>query len=188
MGGIRGGLKGLSDDKKAEDVPINITMLPNGLALVRGRQHMLAFDPKTHAIAWSNQFAAPGFSGWQRFAMAAITAASYYMNTMQASNTYFGTYENTRANEARQNDLRNFSKLMNTRFSAAKVTDRYVYMLTNLEIDKEKGAGLVGVNLASGQPDYQLLIKDKEPEYLVDEQSGRLYNLKDNEIIAFSIR
>jgi hypothetical protein len=40
-----------------------------------------------------------------------------------------------------------------------------------------KGAGLVGVNLMSGNPLNQIMFKNKDPDYEVDESAGRLFNL-----------
>ncbi len=188
MGGLQGGFKGLSDDKKAQDVPIMLALQPNGTVVVRGRQHMLAFDPKSKQIPWSVQFAAPGMSGWQKFAMASIYAMNYMSATASASSSYYGSSENTRANNTRQQMLRNFSKLMNQRFSATKADGQFVHILTNLEDGKDKGPGLVGVDMRTGQPSYQIVLKDKEPDYQVDEVSGRLFNLKGKELLAYSIR
>jgi hypothetical protein len=188
LGGIQGGLKGLSDDKKAQDVPIMLALQPNGTVVVRGRQHILGFDPKTKQIPWSVQFAAPGMSGWQKFAMASIYAMNYMSATATASSTYYGTQENNRANAQRQNTLRNFSKLMNQRYSSTKAGDQFVHILTNLEDGKDKGPGLVGVDMRTGQASYQIVLKDKEPDYQVDEVTGRLFNLKGKELFAYSIR
>jgi outer membrane protein assembly factor BamB len=188
MGGLQGGLKGLSDDKKAQDHPIMLAMQPNGTIVVRGRQHMLAFDPKSKTIPWSLQYAAPGLSNWMKFAMASIYAMNYMSSTATASQTYYGTSENNRANAQRQQMIRNFSKLMNERFSATKSGIKFVNILTNLEDGKDKGPGLVGVDMVTGQAAYQIVLKDKEPDYQVDEVTGRLYNLKGKELFAYSIR
>jgi len=188
MGGLQGGLKGLSDDKKAQDVPIMLSRQENGQIVVRGRQHILAFDPKTKTIPWSVQYAAPGMSGWMKFAMASIYAMNYMSATYSASQTYYGTAENNRANAQRQSMIRNFSQLMNQRFSATKSGGRFVHVLTNLEEGKEKGPGLVGVDMATGAASYQILLKDKEPDYVVDEVTGRLFNLKGKELFAYSVR
>jgi len=37
---------------------------------VQGKQHLLAFDPRTHNIVWSVKYEAPGVPGWQKVAMA----------------------------------------------------------------------------------------------------------------------
>ena len=54
---------------------------------------------------------------------------------------------------------------------------------------KEKGAGLVGLNLSSGAVEHQVLLKMKEPDYDVDELEGRIFNVKDKkEITAYSVK
>jgi hypothetical protein len=188
LGGIQGGLKGLKDDKKRDDVPVNITLQPNGLAVVRGRQHVLAFNPQSKNIAWATEFAAPGFSGWQKFAMLSIAAASYYVNTMGSSSTQYGTSDNNMYNNRRQQALIDFTRAMSQRYSATKNGTGYINMLTTVEDGKEKGSGLVAISMQTGEPAGQVLLNDKEPDYVLDELTGRLYNLKDKEIRAYSIR
>lgn len=187
FGGIQGGLKGLKEDKKREDVPINISLLENGLAVIRGRQHVLAFNPQSKNIAWSTQFEAPGFSGWQKFAMISIAAASYYVNTMGSSSTNYGTRENSYYNANRQKALLDFSKALSQRYSATRNGTGFINMLTTVEDGKEKGSGLVAINMQTGEPAGQVLLNDKEPDYVLDELTGRLFNLKDKEIRAYSI-
>jgi len=41
-----------------------------------------------------------------------------------------------------------------------------------------KELGIVGVNLSTGETDRELVLGTKEPEYLVDEQLGRVYFFK----------
>jgi hypothetical protein len=91
-------------------------------------------------------------------------------------------------NNSRQGDLSRMSSALNKRFSATQTAGKYVYMLTQVEDGKDKGAGLVAVELASGEPAGQVLLRDKEPDYVVDELNGQLYNLRGNTIEAYSIR
>jgi hypothetical protein len=77
---------------------------------------------------------------------------------------------------------------MNERFSSTKSGIKFVNILTNLEDGKDKGPGLVGVDMQTGQAAYQIVLKDKEPDYQVDEVTGRLFNLKGKELFAYSIR
>lgn len=44
----------------------------------------------------------------------------------------------------------------------------------------EKGAGLIGVDLLTGKGVAWVMFKDKDPDYEVDELSGRLFNLNKN--------
>ncbi|HYP50304.1 MAG TPA: hypothetical protein VEQ34_05125, partial [Pyrinomonadaceae bacterium] len=76
---------------------------------------------------------------------------------------------------------------METRFTNTKRVGNIVYVLTDVKSGKDKGAGLVGVNLMTGQGASQIMFKDKTPDYEVDEAAGRLFNLNKGELVAFSI-
>ena len=188
MGGLKGGLKGMSDDKKREDVPITIALTATGRGIIRGRQNLVSFTPDNGQVSFANYYEAPGFAGWQQFAMLALNAASYYMNTSGALNTNLGTSSNNMYNANRQKDLTRMSDVVNRRFSATKTAGKYVYILTQVEDGKDKGAGLMAVNLETGETEGSALIKDKEPDYVVDSISGNIFNLKDKEITAYVVR
>jgi hypothetical protein len=85
--------------------------------------------------------------------------------------------------------MSNYEQFITKRYSATKAEGNYVYVLTDLKMDKEKGAGLIGVNMNTGQGDRQILFKEKEPDYEVDEAFGRVFNLKNaRELSAFVIK
>src|SRR6185295_6420130 len=160
-------------------------------AIVRGKQHLISFDPRSRQIVWSSKYAAPGVPGWQKIAMTAITIAAAV--TSQASEASlaqqgFSSAAN-RENRNFINLMSNYEQFITKRYSATKAEGNYVYVLTDLKVDKEKGAGLIGVNMNTGQGDRQILFKDKEPDYEVDEAFGRVFNLKNSrELAAFVIR
>lgn len=187
MGGLKGGLKGMSDDKKRQDVPINVVALPTGSVVIRGRQNIVGFNPGQKQISYASVYDPPGFSGWQTFAMVSVYAMSYAGNTMGAANTQFGSSSNNSYNNMRQSNLAGMSDALNKRFSATQSGKRRTYILTELEEGKEKGAGLIAINMSSGEEEGQILLRDKEPDYVVDDLTGHLYNLKDNTIQAYSI-
>ncbi|MCU1283988.1 MAG: hypothetical protein JWO13_338 [Acidobacteriales bacterium] len=188
LGGIQGGMKGLKDDKKSEDVPVAILQQPNGDLVIRGRQHVVAFNPKTHEIPWAAQYEAPGMSGWQKYSMLAIVALNYLQATSVSSQTQYGSSMNDAANNTRQSMLSSYSNIMNKRYTATRSAGKFMHMLTNVEEGGDKGPGIVGVNMQNGETAYSLVLKDREPNYEVDEVSGRLYNLKNKELQAFSIQ
>lgn len=187
-----GGLGALAKKKgqdDGDDHPVAISLRENGTAVVRGKQHLLAFNPASKTIAWSVKYEAPGVPGWQKAVMFGITAFSYAMNTGIAANSYYGTSENYWANKNRVNAIRDYSAFVSKRYQATKSTGKYVYILTNVQEGKEKGAGLVGVNLDTGETNRQVLLKDKTPDYKVDEIMGRVFNIRDNkEIIAYPVQ
>ncbi len=53
-----------------------------------------------------------------------------------------------------------------------KSSKAYSYILTKVE----KDIGIVGVNLATGETDRQLVLKEKEPNYTVDEPTNRIFH------------
>jgi len=188
LGGLKGGMKGLKDDKKAEDHPVAIYHAEKGYAVIRGRQNVLAFDPEGRKVVWANSFAPPGVSNFAAIAMAGVYAFSYMEATSRAANSYAGTWGNTRANDDRQAALAGYSQMLSKRYHATKATDYNAYMLTNLELEKEKGPGIVGVNMETGETFAEVLLKQKDPDYVVDEVTGRLFDRRGDTIEAYVVR
>lgn len=185
FGGLSAIGKGGGDDR---DEPVALYRRENGTVVVQGRQHLLAFDPRTRQVAWSVKYDAPGVAGWQKIAMAGLTAISYSVSTAHAASTHYGTASNRWANGNRVNALVAYEKFVSKRYSATKGTGNYVYVLTTVKEGKEKGAGLVGVHMETGRSDRQILFKDKEPDYQVDETASRVFNLRNSkELSAFAV-
>jgi outer membrane protein assembly factor BamB len=187
-----GGLSALgSKGADTTDEPVSIIKRETGTAVIRGKQHLISFDPRTRQIVWSSKYSAPGVPGWQKIAMTAITIASAAFSqgaeaSLAAQGFSSAAY---RENSNFIGLMSNYERFMEKRYSATKNAGNYVYVLTDLKIDKEKGAGLIGVNMNTGQGDRQILFKDKEPDYEVDEAFGRVFNLKNSkELSAFVIR
>lgn len=186
LGGLRG-LAAARRDHSAEDWPVAIALRPNGIAVVRGKQHLLAFDPQKKDIPWSVTYDAPGVPGWAQLAMAGATAFAYAYYTSQAANSYAGTATNTWANKARVDVLNNYAKFVSKRHSASAATAQHAYILTMIKEGKEQGAGVVGVNMDSGDTEHQVVLKDKEPDYKVDEVTGRVFNVKGKQLTCYSV-
>lgn len=187
-----GGLSALgSKGADTTDEPVAIIKRETGTAVIRGKQHLISFDPGSRQIVWSSKYAAPGVPGWQKIAMTAITIASAALSQgAEASYAAQGmSAASYRENKNFIGLMSSYEQFMEKRYSATKSAGNYVYVLTDLKIDKEKGAGLIGVNMNTGQGDRQILFKDKEPDYEVDEAFGRVFNLKNSkELSAFVIR
>lgn len=190
-----GGLKGaLSKGPDTTDEPVALIRQENGTVVARGKQHLLAFNPKSKEISWSTKYAAPSVSGWQTIVMTALTALTV---AMQQGNKEMSASQGDWSSVSQQNDaliqtLNNYQSFMVNRTSSTKQSGNNVYVLTDLKVKDEKGkddkgAGLIGVNLMTGQGISQIMFKDKEPDYEVDETTGRLFNLKDKMISAYSI-
>jgi len=188
LGGLKGGLKGMQQDKKSEDHPVAIYHAEKGYAVVRGRQNIAAFDPEGRKIVWAVDYAPPGVSNFEFIAMSAVYAFNYMESTQRAASTYAGTFGNTAANNDRQNALMGYSKMLSKRYTATKATDFNAYMLTNVENGGDKGPGIVGVNMETGETLGEILLKQKDPDYVVDEVTGRLFDRRGDTIEAYAVR
>ncbi len=193
-GGVFGAAKGgLSKGADSTDDPVLLTRRKDGLVIVRGMQHILAFDPMTKSIPWSTQFEAPGAAGWQKIVMGALTAASAYLNLAGSVQAQVSAgYKDSQSNRFENNMIGAFNayeQFLTKRYSVQKTVGDFTYVMTNLSEGKEKGAGIVGVNMSSGQGERQILFNDKDPDFEVDEEMGRVYNLRNGkELAAFAIR
>lgn len=187
LGGVRAMAK---KDNSDEDFPLALAARPNGTVVVRAKQHLLSFRPAAKEIAWGVEYKAPGLPGWQKMATVAAFAMSYYMNTGTALNTQLGSSMNTSANNARQNDISGMFGAFEKKFSAARATMNYAFMLTDLEADKGHVPGIVGVNLDTGETDHEVLFHDREPDYVVDELRGVVVRIHKNgkQIIGSSLQ
>ena len=121
LGGLKGAAAGSG---KEQDTPIVITRRGTGPVVVRGKQHLLAFDPATKKIAWAVEYGAPGASGLMKGVMFALSAVTYLANTATAASTYMGTAENTWANNGRQDAIKGYSDVAGKRYSASQASDQ----------------------------------------------------------------
>lgn len=193
-GGMFGAAKAAaSKGADTTDDPVQLSRREGGVVVVRGMQHILAFDPRSKSIAWSTSFEAPSSPAWQKIVMAGLTAFSAYMNmagSVQAQ--YAAGYKDSTANRYEDRMISSFNsyeKFLTKRYSATKTTGNFTYVMTNVADGKEKGAGVVGVNMVTGQGERQILFKDKDPDYEVDEVMGRVFNLRNpKELSAFVIQ
>ncbi len=65
------------------------------------------------------------------------------------------------------------------RFKVTAATDSSQFVLTKLD----EGVGLVKLNKDTGVKEKEIILKDKKPEYQVDEFGGILYYKADNNSI-----
>jgi hypothetical protein len=74
---------------------------------------------------------------------------------------------------------------LSTRFKATAATENAQFVLTSLD----GGTGLVKVNKDTGKVDKEIVLKDKKPEYEVDEFGGFLfYKADDKTIYAYDLK
>jgi outer membrane protein assembly factor BamB len=169
MGGIAGMAR---KDKSDEDHPIALVPRGDGGVIVRGKQHLLLFQPQGKQTGWGSAFKAPGISNFAKIMTVAAFAMQYGYHTGQAASTYLGTSQNRWHNDQRFTAINQFENAMAKRYSAAALSDKYAYMLTDVDTEEGDGPGIVGVNLDNGEVERELYFKDREPDYVIDEKTG----------------
>ena len=186
FGGIGGAF---GKGAKRTDNPVSLVRQENGTVIVRGKQHLVAFDPKTKNIAWSTKFGAPGISGWESIVMTALTVTAAALSQANEANQFQrGNYNNAyRENDNFLNLMTSYQQFMGKKYSASKQAGNIYYVLTKIKGDDDSGSGLVGVNMLTGEGERQIIFNDKSPDYEVDELDGRLFNMNKGKISAFAI-
>ncbi|NJN50236.1 MAG: hypothetical protein HC798_03490, partial [Polaribacter sp.] len=150
-------------DFKENETPSKIEFRDNGILLGAKQNNLLvSYDGK---LIYESYLKAPGQSLLGKIAMGAVTAAlmSQSVNQNMAKN-----YKDARYSA---NAATGMLGEMNKRFSATKDTKNFLYVLTKLD----DGVGLVKLNKEDGKKISELILKDKKPEYEVDDQFGILY-------------
>lgn len=183
LGGVSGLVKGaVSANKALLDVPV-ATTYANGRVIVQGKQHLLGFDPATKTSNWSLFYAAPSdtLGTAAMFAVTAVAALGGNAQAMGSGGIGTSGY-NSGVNMVHSN-LDRYNKYTENaakRAGAAKLSENYSYILTKVE----KDIGLLGVNLTNGETDRQIVLKEKEPIYTVDEATGRIFHFKDKDSVV----
>lgn len=188
LGGISGLAKaGFAQNKARLDVPVAIVRRGDHV-VVRGKQHVMCFDPTTKNIAWSTYCAAPS-DAFGMTALFAVTAlAAVHGNAMVAQSGGYGSSGYGSGVNEIQSSLDRYNKEAGKRKSATKDGDNFTFLLTKVEDGKNKGIGLLGINLATGEGDKKFILGTKEPDYRVDEVINRLFFFKDkNALVAYQL-
>lgn len=186
-GGLMGTIKAVKSSSKARlDVPVAIVR-QNGHIVVQGKQHLLGFDPLAKQQKWSLYYAAPS-DAFATIAMFAVTAlASAQGNAQVAQNGSVLTSGGRQGMENIQNALDRYNRYTEKRAAqsgGSQATESYTYIVTKLP---KSGLGLYGVNLATGETDRELPLGAKDPDYMADERTGRVYYFKGHDtLIAYA--
>lgn len=186
LGGIRGIAKAAIAQNKARlDVPVAITRRGDRI-VVQGKQHLLCFDPAGKQIAWSTYCAAPS-DALGMTALFAVTAAVSVAGNGMAMQS--GDYSMGGSGaQLVHNSLDGYNRQAGKRKSATQGSDSFSFMLTKVEDGKDKGVGLLGINLANGEGEKKFVLGTAEPEYRVDETINRLFFFKGKDsIVAFEL-
>ena len=167
--------------------PTGIEVRDSGI-LLTSDQNMMLMDWEGTAN-WHEYHRAPGKSafgailaGAMAVASAATAVASY--SEANARRNRLGNYTSTGQAYADLGDAMAMASgasvaEMLKRFKATSATQDSQFILTKLD----DGVGLVKVNKDSGQIEKEIILKDKKPEYQVDEFGGILYYKADNNTI-----
>ncbi len=186
FGGIGGAF---GKGAKRTDNPVSLVRQENGTVVVRGKQHLVAFNPTTKEITWSTKYGAPGISGWESIVMTALTVTAAALSQANEANQFQrGNYNNAyRENNNFLNLMTTYQQFMGQKFSSSKQTGNIYYVLTKIKGDGDSGSGLIGVNMLTGNGERQIVFNDKSPDYEVDEHAGVLFNMNKGKISAFAI-
>jgi len=150
--------------------------------LLQATQGACLLDKDGSKAVWAKTLEAPGSSGWMKLAAAAVSSLDYMANASVAMNTYRGTLDNARANKNMNSSFGSFMEEMSKRFTATASGEQWMFVLTNLD----GGPGLAALNLKTGQVDAEVLLKDKKPDYQIDELGKRVFYFKDkNELQCY---
>lgn len=194
-----GDVSELAKVKFDEKEGANAMEMRNGNIFLGASQNMMMLgdsgDQKYHEY-----FKSPGKSGFMKVAggvlavaatgLAMAHAAQAGMNkTGYGSSNDLSNYndygkENQRASAMFASIGDASFKMMSERFKATAATENSQFILTKLD----DGVGLVKVSKDTGKVDKEIVLKDKKPEYQVDEVAGVLYyKASDKSINAYNL-
>lgn len=179
---------------KEKEAPTSMMVRNGGILLTSSQNLMLVgFDGKDIFHAYHKS---PGQSGFIKAATGVLAVASMAMSAAAAyQGGRYGHYAgsnmlNSYGEEmkAYQEGFANIASAsfaeMNKRFRATAATENAQFILTDLE----GGVGLVRVGKDTGEVEREIILRDKKPEYKVDELGGMLYyKSKANEIAAYGL-
>ncbi|MGB3608546.1 MAG: PQQ-binding-like beta-propeller repeat protein [Psychroserpens sp.] len=179
-------------DFEGKENPTAIQVREGGI-LLTSDQNMMLLDGDAKP-SWHEYHRAPGKSAFGAI-LAGVTAVASTTMAMSAAaragaNTnQLGQYNDYGAEMNRAADMfasigtASFNELAK-RFKATSATQDAQFILTKLD----EGVGLVKVNKDTGKIEKEILLKDKKPEYQVDELGGYLYyKANDNTIYAYNL-
>lgn len=190
-----GEIKKLSDiEFKEKEAPTSISVWKDGYVLTSSQN--VVFLDHNGKLRYHSYHKSPGQSTFVKIATGALAVASLAVVTSAAYNGgMYGRYPNSNMLNSYGEQMKRIQegfgeiatesfKEMNKRFKATAATENAQFILTRLD----SGVGLVKVNKATGNVDKEILLKDRKPEYEVDELAGILYyKAKGNQIVAFKL-
>ncbi|WP_370176569.1 outer membrane protein assembly factor BamB family protein [Leeuwenhoekiella palythoae] len=174
--------------------PNTLTVREDGIYLGSDQNMaLLDFDGDTQ---YHTYLKSPGRSTFGKI-VGGVTAVATTALTMTSAMT---AGANMRSHAVNTNNLRNYNEYgreakraqdmfagmadasfeyLSTRFKATAATKNAQFILTKLD----DGTGLAKVSKANGEIEKEIVLKDKKPEYKVDDYGGVLYYKADNKTI-----
>ncbi|MFN4083763.1 MAG: hypothetical protein ACK4K9_09045 [Bacteroidia bacterium] len=190
-----GNNKKVADIKFKEDENPNKIEFRKGGILLSASQNAMLIDYDGN-VKYNVYYKAPGKSvaGKILAGAIAVTAGAAAMSNsmkagmMQGSSPFYKSDAQKRAESNAQNFsgiAGNAVAIMKQKFKATAATKDYLYILTSLE----DGIGLAKINKDTGEKEGEIIVKDKKPEYKVDDDFGVFYYKKsDKQIAGFDLR
>jgi hypothetical protein len=167
--------------------PTGVEIRDGGI-LLTSSQNMMMLDWDANK-QWHEYYRAPGKSAFGAILMGALAVASAATATAayaeaNANRNRLGNYTSRGEAYADLGDAMSMATgasvaEMLRRFKATSATENARFVLTKLD----EGVGLVKLNKDSGTKEKEIILKDKKPEYQVDEFGGVLYYKANNSTI-----
>nr|WP_321222277.1 PQQ-binding-like beta-propeller repeat protein [uncultured Psychroserpens sp.] len=165
----------------------------NDGVLLTSSQNLMMLDFEGSQL-WHEYYKAPGKSAFGAIlagvtAVATAAAATSSYSIANNNRNILGGYTTTGQRYANLGDGMSAASgasvaEMLKRFKATAATQNFQFILTKLE----DGVGLVKVNKDTGKVEKEIVLKDKKPEYQVDEFGGYLYyKVNDKTIYAYNL-
>jgi hypothetical protein len=190
-----GDVSELAKTKFEEKEVANFMQMRNGNIFLSSSQNVMMLDGQG-SEKFHEYFKSPSQSGFIKVLSGALAVASTGLAMahaakagMNKTNSYGSSNDLSNYNDYGKENKRAADMfasigdaafdIMSKRFKATAATENAQFILTKLE----DGVGLVKVNKDSGKVDKEILLKDKKPEYQVDEIAGVLYYKADDKTI-----
>ncbi len=174
-----------------KEAPSHVEIRDGGI-LLTSDQNMLLMD-WNGGKQWQEYYRAPGKSAMGAILAGVSAVAMAAAATGAASSSVNNRLQGYNSRADRESDLAgglaaasgaSISEMLK-RFKATAATQNDQFILTKLD----EGVGLVKLSKDTGKMDKEIVLKDKQPEYIVDEIGGILYYKADsNSIFAYDLK
>jgi outer membrane protein assembly factor BamB len=162
-------------DAKFEELVNSLELRGDGL-LLQAEQGACLLDAAGNKLIWSKTLEAPGASGWKRLAAVSLAVYNFKQTgAIGAIQSYRAMMKDSKKSKEMSTKFSSFNEKMSKRFGNSEQEAQWKFILTSLK----DGPGLAALNLKTGQVESEVLLKDKKPDYDIDELEKRVFYLKD---------